>query len=214
MVHLLQHLERFFSGLLSSREFWAAVLGGGFVLAGQQMANRAQRRRDQEAEREAVKAVLRAIKAELKTFNEKALIRLEEIFKARADSPIEALKPLGIAPLKQNYFIVFDSNAAALGKIHDSSNPELLGKIVTTYSAARNLLDSINYNNQRYQAWEPLTHVPGPSPEMHALTENLKKFAAGCCSACSSQRRASQIPTSAMIAAAGLFGGLIPASLD
>ena len=176
MVHLLQHLERFFSSLLSSREFWAAVLGGGFVLAGQQMANRAQRRRDQEAEREAVKAVLRAINAELKTFNEKALIRLEEIFKARADSPIETLKPLGIAPLKQNYFIVFDSNAAALGKINDPINPELLGNIVTTYSAARSLLDSINYNNQRYQDWERLTRVPG-TPELHAMTENLKDFA-------------------------------------
>jgi hypothetical protein len=159
MVHLLQHLERFFSSLLSSREFWAAafggIFGGVFVLAGQQMANRAQRRRDRETEREAVKAVLRAIKAELKTYNEEALIRLEEIFKTRADSPIEAVKPLGIPPLKQNYFIVFDSNAAALGKIHDPSNPELLGKIVTTYSAARNLLDSVNYNNQRYQVWEP-----------------------------------------------------------
>jgi hypothetical protein len=53
--------------------------------------------------------------------------------------------------------IVFDSNAAALEKVNDPENPELLGKIVTIYSAARSLLDSINYNNQRYQAWNPRT---------------------------------------------------------
>jgi hypothetical protein len=47
MVNLLQQL-------LSSGEFWAAMLGGGFVLAGQQMANWAQRRRDQETDRRAV----------------------------------------------------------------------------------------------------------------------------------------------------------------
>jgi hypothetical protein len=39
LVHLLQHLERFFSSLLSSKEFFATLLGGGFVLAGQQMTN-------------------------------------------------------------------------------------------------------------------------------------------------------------------------------
>jgi hypothetical protein len=178
-VHVLQHLEHWFSSVLGSKEFLAAIfgaiVGGIFVVVAQLISNRAQRRRDREAESEAVKSVLRAIKAELKTFNEKALVRLEKIFEARENS-IDVQKPLAIAPLKQNYFIVFDSNAAALGKINDPINPELLGNIVTTYSAARSLLDSINYNNQRYQDWERLTRVPG-TPELHAMTENLKDFA-------------------------------------
>jgi hypothetical protein len=156
----VHHLLNILRCLVLTPEFWAAIVGaivgGLFVIVAQLISNRAQRRRDREAAREAVKAILRAIKAELKTFNEKALIRLEEIFTAREGSR-EALLPLGIAPLKQNYFIVFDSNAAALGKVNDPENPELLGKIVTIYSAARSLLDSINYNNQRYQAWNPRT---------------------------------------------------------
>jgi hypothetical protein len=79
--------------------------------------------------------------------------------------------------MKQNYFIVFDSNAAALGKINDADNPESLGNIVTLYSAARSLLNSINYNNQRYQAWEPLTRAIFVTPETNEMAQKLKEFA-------------------------------------
>lgn len=148
---------------------------GCFALPAQEKAILAQKDRDRETEIGAVKAILHAVKAKLKTFHNICLIQLEEIFKAR-ENTIEARQPLAIAPLKQNYFIVFDSNAAALGKIMDPKNPELLGTIVTTYSAARSLLDSINYNNQRYQVWEPLSRQIG-TPEYHAMTENLNNFA-------------------------------------
>jgi hypothetical protein len=156
-VHLLRHLEHFLSSFLSSKEFYAALIGavigglltGRYAIRAQDRATLAQKDRDRETEREAVKTILRAVKAELKTFHDKCLVKLEEVFKAR-EKTIEAQKPLGIAPLKQNYFVVFDSNAAALGKVNDPKNPELLANIVTTYSAARSLLDSINYNNQRY----------------------------------------------------------------
>jgi hypothetical protein len=41
---------------------------------------------------------------------------------------------------------------------------------------AGSLLDSTNYNNQRYQAWESISREIG-TPEYHAMTENLNDFA-------------------------------------
>jgi hypothetical protein len=64
-VHLLQHLQHFFSSLLGSKEFWAAILaalvGGLFAVYAQQQATKAQRESDLEAEREAADATLRVI---------------------------------------------------------------------------------------------------------------------------------------------------------
>ena len=96
----MHHLLNILRCLVLTPEFWAAIVGaivgGLFVIVAQLISNRAQRRRDREAAREAVKAILRAIKAELKTFDEKALIRLEEIFTAREGSRDPA--DLGVAP--------------------------------------------------------------------------------------------------------------------
>jgi hypothetical protein len=86
----VHHLLNILRSLVLTREFWAsiagALVGGLCVVVAQLISNRAQRKRDREAESGAVKAILRAIEAELKMFNEKALIRLEEIFKARERS--------------------------------------------------------------------------------------------------------------------------------
>ena len=134
----------------------AAVIGGWIAgwcsIRAQDKATIAERKRDRETERAATCAILRAVRAELNTFHENFLIKLEEIFKGRDAANIDARTPLGIAPLRQNYFVVFDSNAAALGKIED---PKLLEKMVRDYAAAKSLLDAINHNSQQlYQCWD------------------------------------------------------------
>jgi hypothetical protein len=156
-VHVLQHLEHWFSSVLGSKEFLAAIfgaiVGGIFVVVAQLISNRAQRRRDREAESEAVKSVLRAIKAELKTFNEKALVRLEKIFEARENS-IDVQKPLAIAPLKQNYFIVFDSNAA-----RDDRKPQrFCGRNPSIGCETSNQCDKLGRPNRKIR--EPLNAPP------------------------------------------------------
>jgi hypothetical protein len=141
MVHLLQHLEPLFSSLLSSREFWAAILGGLFVLAGQQMANRAQRRRDQEADREAVNGALQSIEAELKVLKSDCFDQLEKTLKDHATRCEEAKRsgsglppPLAMGRTEQNRIIVFQSNAGTLGRI---KNGELRMKIIRVYGLLR-----------------------------------------------------------------------------
>jgi hypothetical protein len=65
-VHALQPLEHFFSWFLSSKEFWAAIVGaviGGFMtgwyaLHAQKQAANDQRQRDMEIEQRAVKGTL------------------------------------------------------------------------------------------------------------------------------------------------------------
>jgi hypothetical protein len=75
-VHALQQLERFFSSLLSSKEFSAAIIGaltgglltGWFALLAQKQAAKDQRRANDEAQHRSVKNTLRAMKTELEGF--------------------------------------------------------------------------------------------------------------------------------------------------
>ena len=87
-MHLLQHLERFFSSLLSSKEFWAASLGavigglltGWFALLAQKGAAKDQRQRDQDMERRAINGTLQAIATEVELFKVKFLDGFARIF--------------------------------------------------------------------------------------------------------------------------------------
>jgi hypothetical protein len=71
MVHLLQHLEHFFPWFLSSKEFWAAIVGavvGGLmtglsVFYAQKQSANDQRQRDKETESRAINKTLQAIAA-------------------------------------------------------------------------------------------------------------------------------------------------------
>jgi hypothetical protein len=83
-------LEHFFSSLLSSVGFWAAVLGGGFILAGRQMANRAHEGAIRNRKRRAVNGTLQSIATELKVLKANCLDplenRLRDLAKYREDA--------------------------------------------------------------------------------------------------------------------------------
>jgi hypothetical protein len=61
--------------------------------------------------------------------------------------------PLNIPPIRENYFVVFDTCATALGKI---DNEELRANILGAFYQAKILIEAINYQNQRSQERERL----------------------------------------------------------
>jgi hypothetical protein len=73
-MHAWQHLGHFFSSQLSSKEFWAAIIGavvGGLMtviaaILAQKQAAKDQRQRDLQTEQRILNNILRSIAAELK----------------------------------------------------------------------------------------------------------------------------------------------------
>lgn len=143
-MHTWHHLEHFFSSLLSSKEFWAAIPGilaalvgavvGGLLtivasIRAQKQAARDQRIRDREIEREAIRGTLEAIATEIEIFKVKYLDAFALVFTEFNPQTPRAHLPM-IASLTQNLSVVFDSNAAVLGRISDAA---LRRKIVGTY---------------------------------------------------------------------------------
>ena len=61
--------------------------------------------------------------------------------------------PLNVPPIRENYFVVFDTCATALGKI---DNEELRANILGAFYQAKILIEAINYQNQRSQERERL----------------------------------------------------------
>ena len=170
MTHLLQHLEHFFSSLLSSKEFWAACLGavigglltGWFALFAQKQAAKDQRQRDQEAERRAVNGTLRAIKTELETFQNAFVKGMDEVLK-KWDERYRNQTPVNLPSITQNYFIVFDASAAALGRIE---NEELRQNILGAFYEAKSLIEAINSLHQKYQSYEAFSRIR-EAPDEH-----------------------------------------------
>ena len=127
-VYFWQYVEGFFSWLFSAKEFWAAVLGavigglltGWFSLVAQQQASKDQRKRDVDAERRAINGALEAIATEVEVFKVKFLDAFVLTFKEFTPQTPRAHLPK-LPPLTQNLPVVFDSNAAVLGRISDAA---------------------------------------------------------------------------------------------
>jgi hypothetical protein len=162
----VQHLERFFSSLLSAKEFWAAVLGaviGGYMtgrysLKAQKQAASDQRQRDIETERRTINGTLQAIAAELKVLKTSNFDILEKTLKDRSDAREKSGRrdfppPLAMTHTEPNRVTVFESNAGMLGKIEDA---ELREKIIRVYEFVKGLIDSLNANARAFERWRSL----------------------------------------------------------
>jgi hypothetical protein len=121
----LESLRALFLWLFNSNEFWTgligAVVGGLMTLIAavlvQEQAAKNQRRRDLETERRRIKNLLQAIRAELTVLKSHNLDLLQTKLKERAERQKSGFSqsPLAMPPTKQNHFVVFESNGAALG---------------------------------------------------------------------------------------------------
>jgi hypothetical protein len=172
-------LASWLSKLFSSQEFgsalFGAVVGGLFVLLAQMLANRAQRKRDRQTEREALIGTLRAIQAELLVLRADCLQPLSRRLKATVPGPFLTM------PVQENFFIVYESNAGALGRIGD---PKLVAEIVRVYGQAKGLNDALNFNHTRCQVWANLDAAhkgaeTQPSDTLAALEKELGHIRAG-----------------------------------
>ena len=98
------------------------------------------RRLQEEADRESLRRLLLAIKAEVET--------VWSGYELEAGHMVESLKPgEGLAltyRLRQQYFTVYDSNAQYLGHVEDD---QLRAAIVRTYTLAKGLIDTHLVNN-------------------------------------------------------------------
>ena len=127
----------------------AAIIGGWiagrYALRAQNQAAEHQRQRDLEAERRAVNSILQAIGTELTVLKHDFLDRLQQ-----ADDAQELAFQIR-GPLSRNYFAVFESNAAMLGKIEDRVLRE---NIIRTYGSAKRLFDHLNYYSRQSDTGE------------------------------------------------------------
>jgi hypothetical protein len=164
-VHLLQHLERFFSSFLSSKEFYAAFIGavigglltGRYALRAQKQAAEDQRQRDLDVERRAKNGTLRAILAELRVIKANILDPLDEQLKTQQKKREQAQKngapqppPMAMAHTEPNRGTVFESNAGMLGKI---DNDKLREKIIRVYGLVKGLIDQVNNMGSEFRRW-------------------------------------------------------------
>jgi hypothetical protein len=127
----------------------AAIIGGwiagNYALRAQKQAAEHQLQRDLEAERRVVNSVLQAIGTELTVLKHDFLDRLQQ-----ADDSRELARQIR-GPLSRNYFAIFESNAAMLGKIEDRVLRE---NIIRAYGSAKSLFDHLNYYSRQTDTGE------------------------------------------------------------
>jgi hypothetical protein len=176
-VSVLQFLAAFFPWLFHSKEFWAALVGivgafigaiigglitGRYALRAQEQAAQDQRQRDQETERRAVNGILRSIAAELLVLKRDNFHPLHTSLIDRYLSrevlrqnnlPQKYLPSAALVRSEQNYFIVFESNAAALSGINDD---KLREDIIRAYGHAKGLVDLLSDNSREFELWRSL----------------------------------------------------------
>ena len=134
-------------------------IAGKYALIAQKQAALEGRQRDREIEQQALVGTLLAIQAELKVQKN----ALEPLLGRLKMTP--SGWPLATMPINQNFFIVYEANAAALGRI---DNLDLLAEIVRVYGQAKGLEDALNFNHQRLAL---LSNLQDTLPELDSAQE-------------------------------------------
>jgi hypothetical protein len=182
-------LAAFFPWLFHSTEFWSAIIGivgafigaviggriaGRYALRAQQQAAEDQRRRDLQADRRAVNGILRSIAAELQVLKRVNFQTIQNSLnerEARQKLNPQKLSPFAMVRSEQNYFVVFESNAAALGGINDE---KLREDIIRVYGLAKGLVDLLNANSRNFEIWRSLQEGTHEKPLTASMLERLE----------------------------------------
>lgn len=156
----------------------APLIGGGLALAGVRWAQQLQKKDAVDRDTEHMHGLLQAFKAEIET--------LWEVYRAAAGAHIVALgnnKPmLTYWPLTLEYFTIYNTHAASIGKIEDH---ELRKQIIATYTKARSMIDSIRMNNDLVKKWEydqllfEESNKPVHASNANARLKSLIEYATG-----------------------------------
>lgn len=155
--------------------FFGAVVGGLFTLYASVYSIRASNNMRLNDERREILNLIEAMALELGT--------LWKMHDVKIAPFLEKLKPgepfLYYYPLSQSYFIVYDSNAAKIGRIDDS---HLRESIVVSYLKCKKVVDGLTYNNTLFQDWRQLVQRSDGSTsdqaEMNAKYKELCDYGA------------------------------------
>ena len=120
-----------------------ALVGGVFTLRATDKAIREERAKEVRREEKEVQNMLDAIGVELGT--------LWRFHMSRIGAMVENLPPDGALefyyPLTQDYFTVYNTNAAKIGQVKDAVLREA---IVVCYNKCKKIVDGFKYNNELY----------------------------------------------------------------
>jgi hypothetical protein len=136
-----QNLFGFISALIG------AVVGGFFTLKATDKAIREENAKENRQEEKEVQNLLDALGVEIKTLWDFHMKRIGEKVEQLPEG--EAL--MQYYPLTQDYFTIYNSNAAAIGRIKD---PILRESIVITYNKCKKVVDGFKFNNDLIQSYK------------------------------------------------------------
>lgn len=153
---IAQNMFGFISALIG------AVVGGYFTLKATDKAIREANAKENRQEEKEVQNLLDALGVEIDALWSFHMHRIGRLIEELPDG-----KPLEIYyPLTQDYFTIYNSNAAAIGRIKD---PALRKSIVITYNKCKKVVDGFIYNNELVQSarMEPMIHYARIIKEDH-----------------------------------------------
>lgn len=150
MDMLMQNLYGFAAAMVG------AFVGGVFTLRATDKAIREEREKEIRRDEKEVQNMLDAIGIELGT--------LWTFHMRRIGGMVENL-PEGAAlefyyPLTQDYFTVYNTNAAKIGQVKD---PILREAVVVCYNKAKKVVDGFKYNNELYVDYRNTMVMPDES---------------------------------------------------
>lgn len=161
---LSQQLFGFISGLIG------AVVGGLFTLYATRTELRANEKTRARAEAADVRSLLDSLRVELDT--------LWTFHQLRIGDAVEKLAPgqplLYYYPLSQDYFTIYNSNAASIGRLDDDV---LRRAIVTTYNKCKKVVDGFIYNNLLFQDYRrEMMHADDGEPDQRRVQARLQEL--------------------------------------
>ncbi len=148
---LMQNLYGFMAAMIG------AMVGGIFTLRATDKAIREERDKEIRRDEKEVQNLLDALGVELGT--------LWNFHMKRVGGMVEHLPDGGALefyyPLTQDYFTVYNSNAAKIGQVKDAVLREA---IVVCYNKCKKVVDGFKYNNELYKDYRDLLVMPPSSP--------------------------------------------------
>jgi hypothetical protein len=146
-----------------------ALIGGFFVLWGQNRADKQQRKRESRSQEQTLHGVLKAVHVELEIFNHAIIAGIEQVQRSPNDS-LNISKPVKLVAMNQDYFVVFNTNASLIGNLEDTVLTE---QIIRVYSLSKYLIDLINDHQSKFELLSRLRHDPKAGTEVSDLQQQL-----------------------------------------
>jgi len=159
--------------------FFGAVVGGGitgyYTLKATDKAIRDQNEKELKREEKEVQNLLDALGVELNALWGFHMRRVGEKIEQLPDGqPLEFYYPL-----TQDYFTIYNANAAMIGRIKDAALREA---IVVCYNKCKKVVDGFKYNNELVREYRDLANMPKTTLDYGVHIEaKFKEFTAYAC---------------------------------